>query len=110
MLIVGGDKGKGGEDQRGNTYTGLQSEYSLRSLSLDHSVSQDGLSHGSGDVSLVWISSWQKQCTAYLPSLPYNSQNEQNQNHQQGAVGKGDVKGMHEITGIFDGNSHRVTQ
>jgi len=101
----GGKKGNEGRPTQGNTYTGLQSEYSLRSLSLGHSVSQDGLSHGSGDVSSVWISSWQKQWTAYLPSLPCIFQNEKNQNHQQGAVRKGDIKGIDGVAGICDGHS-----
>lgn len=40
-----------------DAYTGLQSEYSLAIFSLGHSICHEGLSHGSGDVSLVWISS-----------------------------------------------------
>ena len=46
-----------GELSEGDTHTSLQSENSRRSLSLGHSVSQDGLPHGSGVVSLVCMSS-----------------------------------------------------
>ena len=67
---ISSSPGRGGGREE-TAYTGLQSEYSLVSLCLGHSAFQDGLFQGSGDVSLVWISSWQKQCTAYLPSLPY---------------------------------------
>ena len=49
MSIAEGDR----EGNEGNTYTALQSEYKRRSFFLDHSVPQDGLSRGGGEVPLV---------------------------------------------------------